>query len=196
MSGMESEVFRSGRAARWMPRVLGAAALFAGFAAAARIPSLHALLSAMKLVYVAVGAFAALQIVRTGGEVRIVARVEDDRLWIGTDDDQREIEYGRLRRFEYDTPFARSMRRWLPAAVLVDDTGTAWRLPATLERGDALVRRIVERSGDDELRTWAETHRLERRMGRPQRVVRAGYAAAALLFALALVWTLRGSPLA
>lgn len=184
-------VFRSGSAARWLPRAMAAAVMVLAGVAAGRVPDGEDLFAYFKVAYLLLGAFGAFQILRAGTEVRVEVREDGDRIWVGAGSHQGEMEYAKIERLEYDSPFARSMRAWLPATALVDDLGRSFRLPATLDQGDLLLERILARSDKSELRTWAETLQLPARMSRPGRVVAVGYAAVVAVLIVAAAYGLR-----
>jgi hypothetical protein len=99
------------------------------------------------------------------------------------------VAFDDIERFAADLPLSGS-RYLFPATVLRDRFGGEWRLPAVLACGARAVREIVERSGRDDLRTWMETLRLERRMGWERKIVGVGYAAAATVLLAALAFWL------
>jgi hypothetical protein len=129
-------------------------------------------------VLIAVGAAgAALWILRKGGEVRIRVRAGAEGLAFEWRKQSAGLAYEDIDGIRYEAPFGPS-RFWLPAAVLVDRHGKEWRLSALLASGDRLVGEIVEHSGREGLATWAEEHRVGRRMSRATLRVRIGYAVA------------------
>ena len=136
------------------------------------------LLVYLRMFFLMCGLIAGVWVLRGGAEVRKVARVDDEHLHLGLPGREHALELDRIQRIEFQPPFSRSRKLWLPAAALIDEFGQSWRLPATIESGDRLVLEIVERSGDDELATWADALGVPRRMSRPGWTVAIGYATA------------------
>jgi len=181
--------YRCGLAARWLPRALAAAVLVAAVLAAFRFDP-HEVLSASKYLrnLVAVlGGVLALWVVRKGGEVRTAFAVGADELLIRHGAREYSLRLEDLDRLAYETPFAQS-RTWLPALVLRDRFGQAWRVPAFLNGGDRFLEELVAGTGRNDLRAWAETLRLGEIMGRAGRRVLIGYVASAAILAAGLVY--------
>ena len=192
-SGMpEPSFFRCGLAARWLPRVLAAAVLVAAVLAAFRFDP-HEVLSASKYLrnLVAVlGGVLALWIVRKGGEVRTAFAIGEDELLVRHGAREYSLRLEDLDRLAYETPFAQS-RTWLPALVLRDRFGQAWRVPALLSEGDRFIEELLAGTGRNDLRAWSETLRLDEVMARAGRRVLIGYLAAAAVLAAGLVYYFR-----
>jgi len=187
----EPSYFRCGLAARWLPRVLAAAVLVAAVLAAFRFDP-HEVLSASKYLrnLVAVlGGVIALWIVRKGGEVRTAFAIGGDELLVRHGAREYSLRLEDLDRLAYETPFAQS-RTWLPALVLRDRFGQAWRVSALLDRGDRFVEDLLAGTGRNDLRAWAETLRLGEVMARAGRRVLVGYVAAAAILAAGLLYHL------
>jgi hypothetical protein len=170
-----------------MPRVLGGAVL-----AAAAIVHLslepHAVFSGtVKGVLVVAAAAGALWLVRAGSEARMEVAVEADRIKLGGRGRYVELAIREIEALDYDPPFS-STRRWLPALVLIDRRDRRWRIPASIEGGEAMVGEIVERSGQDRLRAWADARRIVPRMAASRWFTAAGYAAAVGLVVAAAVF--------
>lgn len=187
---MSEERFVSSPAARWMPRAIAAGVVAVATVWALEISVVNRSGVMLRGIALVVGAYVALMVIRTGSEVLTRVRLESDRLWIDTPGRSREVRYEALERIGWDSPCARSARLWLPAAVLFDDEGVAYRLPATLERGEQLIETILARADREELRSWEEALGVRARMGRPERVVWIGYlvAAAILIAASVELW--------
>ena len=181
--------YRSGVAARWLPRILAAAILAAAMLAGLRLEE-RGYGRALRTSVVLVGALTALLVVRRAGDVRVVFEFGPQSLSLVRGAHRATLDLDRIERLRYDAPFVAS-RHWVPAAVLVDRDGRDWRLPATLEGGDRLVRDLVGRIDRDDLRAWGDALGVERRMGRTRRVLRVGYGLAALVLLAALVFYLR-----
>lgn len=181
--------YRSGVAARWLPRILAAAILAAAMLAGLRLEE-RGYGRALRTSVVLVGALTALLVVRRAGDVRVVFELGPQSLSLVRGAHRATLDLDRIERLRYDAPFVAS-RHWVPAAVIVDRDGRDWRLPATLEGGDRLVRDLVGRIDRDDLRAWGDALGLERRMGRTRRVLIVGYGLAALVLLAALVFYLR-----
>ena len=181
--------YRSGVAARWLPRILAAAILAAAMLAGLRLEE-RGYGRALRTSVVLVGALTALLVVRRAGDVRVVFELGPQSLSLVRGAHRATLDLDRIERLRYDAPFVAS-RHWVPAAVVVDRDGRDWRLPATLEGGDRLVRDLVGRIDRDDLRAWGDALGLERRMGRTRRVLIVGYGLAALVLLAALVFYLR-----
>ncbi len=181
--------YRSGVAARWLPRILAAAILAAAMLAGLRLEE-RGYGRALRTSVVLVGALTALLVVRRAGDVRVVFELGPQSLSLVRGAHRATLDLDRIERLRFDAPFVTS-RHWVPAAVLVDRDGRDWRLPATLEGGDRLVRDLVGRIDRDDLRAWGDALGLERRMGRTRRVLIVGYGLAALVLLAALVFYLR-----
>jgi len=171
--------FRCGAAARWLPRALGGSVL-----AATLLGTLGAAVSrgtvgrrAAQFLTV-VGAAAAWIVVRSGAETRHAFRLTDDALVVVSGRRESRVELGSLARLDFEPAFTRR-GRWIPAAVLVDGAGTAWRVPALLESGDRFVRELLTRARRNDLDAWAAERDLSRRMAQARGRVVLGYAIAA-----------------
>ena len=185
----EPSFYRCGLAARWLPRALAAAVLVAAVLAAFRFDP-HEVLSASRYLrnFLAVlGGALALWIVRKGGEVRTMFAVLDDELLIRHGMREYSLRLEDLDRLAYETPFAQS-RTWLPALVLRDRFGQSWRVSAFLDGGGQFLEELLLRTGRSDLRSWAETLRLEEIMARAGRRVLIGYAASAAILAAGLLY--------
>lgn len=178
---------RCGVAARWMPRVLGAALLAAAAIVNGRLEPSAALSGMVKGVLVVAAAAAALWIVRAGSEARMEIGVEQDRIRLGARGRYVELALRDVEAVDYDPPFS-SARRWLPALVLIDRRDRRWRIPASVEDGKSMIDEIVDRSGHDRVRAWADARRVDRRMARSRWFTVAGYGAAAGLVVAATVF--------
>ncbi len=181
--------YRSGVAARWLPRILAAAILAAAMLAGLRLEE-RGYGRALRTSVVLVGALTALLVVRRAGDVRVVFELGPQSLSLVRGAHRATLDLDRIERLRYDAPFVAS-RHWVPAAVIMDRNGRDWRLPATLEGGDRLVRDLVGRIDRDDLRAWGDALGLERRMGRTRCVLIVGYGLAALVLLAALVFYLR-----
>ena len=195
----QSPVFVSSTAARWLPRVLALALLALGLVAAARAgriepqpgvsvpPLTQRLVQSQQLFFALVGLLAGVAVIRGGAEVRTRARLGGEALHVTAGIGEIDIEYDKMERLEFASPFSQSRTRWLPATVIVDKWGQAFRLPATLQQGDRLIREIVRRSGREELAAWSQALQLEKRMGRPQLCLAVGYGLAVTAALAALI---------
>ena len=134
-------------------------------------------------------AILAVWILRQGSEVRLRIEVDDRDLVFESGAQQCTLRLVDVEALRYDAPFGVS-RSWLPATVLIDRGGREWRLPALLEAGDQLVEEILQRSGKQNLETWAEALRIRSRMSRGGSRVRLGYATAAAILGAGLLYYL------
>jgi len=181
------ESFACGLAARWLPRVLAGSLLVAALLAAERLQLAESVPQARAIRYgvVLIGALLALGTVRRGAEVRQVVEIGGQSVVFRERGRERELRFDEIDRWVWAPPFSRS-RFWLPAAMLVDRSGRAWRLPALLGNGGRLIALLVRRAGRHDLEVWAETLRLPTRMGRPRVVAASGYGIALLALAIGL----------
>lgn len=184
--------FRCAAAARWLPRVLGAAVLAAGLIAAYQLPPTRLVkASYARQCIMAIGLLAAFWVVRTGREVDVAVTVGERALEFSWGGRRRQVSFDALSSMVFRAPFA-SGRRWVPAMVLEDEHGESWRVPAFLEGGASFVTELLSRAQRNDLDAWAQARKLEDRMGRARQWVVGGYLAslaivvtAALLF---MVW--------
>jgi hypothetical protein len=170
-----------------MPRVIGGALLAAAAIVNGNLEPSAALSGMVKGVLVGSAAAAALGVVRAGSEARMEIAVEEDRLRLGARGRCVELALRDIEAVDYDPPFS-SARRWLPALVLIDRRDRRWRIPAAVEDGASMMDEIVERSGQDRLRAWADARRVDRRMARSRWFTVAGYGVAAGLVVAAMVF--------
>jgi hypothetical protein len=170
-----------------MPRLLGGAVLAAAAIVHWSLAPYGAFSGMVKGVLVVVAAAAALWLVRAGSEARMEIAVETDRIRLGARGRFVDLSLCDIEAIDYDPPFS-SSRRWLPAIVLVDRRGRRWRIPASIEGGAAMVGEIVERSGQDRLRSWAQARRVDRKMALSGWFTAAGYSAAAGLVVAATIF--------
>jgi len=169
---------RCGVAARWMPRVLGGALLAAAAIVNLTLEPYAAVSGMVKGVLVVAAAAAALWLVRAGSEARMEVAVEADKIRLGARGRYVELAIRDIEAIDYDPPFS-SARRWLPAIVLIDRRDRRWRIPASIEGGAAMVEELVEHSGQDRLRAWADARRIPGRLAMSPWFTAAGYGVAA-----------------
>jgi hypothetical protein len=170
-----------------MPRTLGGAVL-----ASAAIVNLslerHVVFSGMvKGVLVVAAAAAALWLVRAGSEARMEVILESDRLRLGAGRRHVELPIREIEALDYDPPLA-SSSRWLPAVVLIDRRDRRWRIPAAIGDGTALIEKVIERSGEESLKAWAEARRIAARMTASRWTTVTGYLVAGALIVAASVF--------
>ncbi len=184
--------YRCGTAARWLPRALAGSVLAVALMVAYDVdPEGQAWGSGVfRGLLGAAGGIAALWIVRRGGELRGAVRPGRDAVAFERGRGEAEVGYRELVELDWSPPLGPS-RSWLPALLLVERSGRAWRVPGLLRDGERLLAEILERAGRDDLRAWAEARALERRMAGAGRRVAAGYAVAAALAVLAALVHLR-----
>lgn len=180
----ELQSYRCGAAARWLPRVSAAAVLLAGLLASFRFQAWDSNPggSPLRMFLVVVVGAMALWILRSAAEVRIRVDLDDQRLQLSYGSQSSGITLQQIERFEFDHPMTAS-RRLLPATVVVDDKGRAWRLPVVLDSGAELIEAIIERTGREDLEAWADSLSLRQRMNRSSLVTGIGYACVALILA-------------
>lgn len=182
------ESFRCSAAARWLPWALAVAIAFACIMAAVRADP-AGVLPRMRLVrgiIVAFGVFAGLRLVVSTRDVGIRVRVREQDLVMERGRRSRLIRYDEILDLDFEAPL-RHYRRWLPGLVILDKSRRANSIPALLSHGDVFVRSLLARSGRRDLEGIALVLGLEARMGRARLYVAAGFAAAAILVAGAIV---------
>jgi hypothetical protein len=167
-----------------MPRVVGGAVLAAAAIVNLGLERSAVLPGAVRGLLILVAAGAALWLVRAGSEARMEVEVRADRLELGTRGRRVELSIDEIEAIDFDPAFS-SRRRWLPAVVLVDRRERRWRIPASVERGGALIDAIVERSGQDRLRAWSDARRIPSRMVASRWLTGSGYVIAVALVAAA-----------
>lgn len=168
--------YRCGAAARWLPRALGGAVLLALTLMGLEVsPEIVRILPLVRQLVVAAGALSALLIVRHGAEVRHVFGLAPDAMVVGHERTGARLEYADLARLDWSPPLSGSLA-WIPAAVLVDRQGKAWRVPALLSEGDEMMRGLLARARRDDLDEWAAAYRIVERMARYRLRIRIGYA--------------------
>jgi len=187
--------YRCSKAGVWLPRVLAAATLIAAVLISMRIDdSVIGNASYARGALAAAGGFLGLVIIRTGAWAGAIYRLRDDALEICfSAKDRRELPFEQINSLTYDVPFARR-RQWLPAMILVDRFGVAWRVPSILNHGDQFVRDLLAACGRDDLASFASAHRLEARMARYARRVQFGYGLALLIVIAATLYSTLGVP--
>jgi hypothetical protein len=182
-------VFRCGRAARWAPRVLAAAMIVAVLLVTRRFQDAPGIIGGMQVRWALwIGAaFVALWILNKGAELRVQVGLSAEGLDFSYGARPALLPFGRIETLRFDPPFS-ARRSWVAATVLLDERGEAWRLPVALESGDRLVADLVQRTGREDLATWADVLRIERRMRKGTLHTLAVYAAAAGILVAALVF--------
>ena len=188
MSGTGS--YRCGTAARWLPRLLAASVLVAGWLMMLRVEPEAAtpMVRSLRGLSVVFGAALALWIVRKGGEVRWRYELGDDALRVLHPGGSADLEYDWIQSARYEAPFGES-RGWLPATVLQDKHGRTWRISALIDDGPKLIAELVQRR--EELNAWVEAHRIEERMARAALRVRIGYGLAFAILLAATIYAVR-----
>lgn len=175
---MRSEVsYGCGVAARWLPRSLGASILVAALFVAYGVQG-AAGAAYMKQAVVMLGAVLAIGVVRGGVEVRRTIRIFGSGLRLEYRGTGLDLPFEEIERLGY-APMFTDLRRWIPAATVLDRHGREWRLPALVDDGDRMIREIVQRSGRHDLDAWDEALDLSRRMARGGRMVVVGFAVSA-----------------
>jgi hypothetical protein len=169
-------VYRCPTAARWLPRALAAALLAAILVTALSVDPQGVLATwsrAFRGALAVAGAAAALWIVRRGGELRREVRVLDDALEFRDGKRLDRLPYADVAVLEFANSFGVG-RSWLPALMVLDRKGRAWRVPSLIEAGDRLVGELLERAGRSDLEAWAAARNIERKMAATTLLVRGG----------------------
>jgi len=182
--------YSAGAAARWLPRALAAAVLLASLLAAERFDLPRELNFTRPLRYslMLVGGLLSLWFVRTGGELRVRISLGDRGIRFAHGTSATFLGYDEIHRLSYAVPFAHR-RQWIPAVVLIDESGRGWRLPALLTRGDQLLDDLIRKSDREDLLAWADSLGLMRRLGRAPILTAIGYLmAVGLICAAALFY--------
>lgn len=187
--------YRCSAAGVWLPRTLAAATLVAAMLISTRIDSgVIGSAGYARGAIVALAGFLGLIIIRTGAWAGAIYRIHDDRLEVCfSAKDRRELPFEQINSLTYDVSFARR-RQWLPAMILVDRFGVAWRVPSLLDRGDQFVRDLLELCGRDDLASFASAHRLEARMAGHRKRILFGYAVAGVIVVAAALYAGFGVP--
>ena len=179
--------FRCGQAARGLPRVLGAATLVAALVAAYQLPATRLVkASHARECVAAIGVLAAVWFVRTGRELHTVVTVGQGSMQLAMGTRRRRVSLESIESMVFRPPFADG-RRWVPALVLADERGDAWRVPALLEGGAELVGELLTHAGRSDLRAWAQARKIEDRMSRAGQWVVVGYGVALAIVAAAVL---------
>jgi hypothetical protein len=152
-------------------------------------PRADTLLPYIQRFVVLVGALLAVMIVRRGAVVRRAFGLAGDSLLVSDGRHTSRLRLADVERLDYAAPFG-GTTSWIAATELTDRDGRVWRIPALLEDGDRLVRNLIERSGRNDLESWAEAYRVVPRMGRSASHVRMGYAAVVGLLVAGVVYYL------
>jgi len=182
--------YSAGAAARWLPRALAAAVLLASLLAAERFDLPRELNFTRPLRYslMLVGGLLSLWFVRTGGELRVRISLGDRGIRFAHGTSATFLGYDEIHRLSYAVPFA-NRSQWIPAVVLIDESGRGWRLPALLTRGDQLLDDLIRKSDREDLLAWADSLGLMRRLGRAPILTAIGYlTAVGLICAAALFY--------
>ena len=184
----EGPVYRTATAARWLPRIFAGSLLLAAMLGSYRIgPEAARGWRYARPAVVVFGAILALGVLRKGGEVRTAVGLDEEAVVFHAGSRELRLHYRDIASIHYAPPFSAS-RFWLPATVLVDRFGTAYRLSALLEDGDRLLDDLLRRCDRNSLDSWAEALQLRRRMGRPATIAAIGYAASAGILVAAVLF--------
>jgi hypothetical protein len=170
-----------------MPRTLGGAVLAAAAIVNLSLEPNVAFSGMVKGVLVVAAAAAALWLVRAGSEARMEVVVDSDRLRLGARGRYVELPISDIEALDYDPPFS-TTRRWLPAVVLIDRRDRRWRIPASIGDGAELLDALIERSGEDRLRAWADARHIGSRIAASRWFTAGGYVVAIGLIAAAAVF--------
>jgi len=184
-------IYRCSGAARWLPRGLAAAVLVAAMLGAFRIEtSADPLLPHVRRFVVLVGAVLAVGIVRKGREVRCTFGLTRDAIVIAAGSRSIRLELEEIQRLDWAGPFGGSLN-WMPAALLIDNDGRSWRVPALVERGDELFTELLGRAARHDLEAWADAYHIVARMARYPFRVRVGYVVVAATLVAGVVYYIR-----
>jgi len=190
--GERDAVFRCGWLSRNSPRVLAGALIVAVFLVTGRFQDAPGIIGGARL-HLSLWAGAALLslwVLNKGAELRLRVGISDQDLSFGYGTRPAVLSFGEIETLRFDPPFA-ARKSWVAATVLLDKRGQAWRLPVALEDGDMLVAELVRRSAREDLATWSDVLRVERRMRRGRLHTAAVYATAAAFLISALAFYLR-----
>lgn len=167
MVKIETPEHRCSRAGIWMPRLFaGAVLVVAVIASWTMDPDQHFASSRMyRGLVIVLGGIIALWILKDGGIVRWSVLAGPSGLVFRAGGKENMLEYRDIVHIDYHLPFS-SGRHWLPALVLVDRLGTAWRIPSFIGGGKGLVAQLLEQAGRNELDAWSDARRIPSRMGR------------------------------
>jgi hypothetical protein len=184
-------IYRCGVAARWLPRALAGSVLVAAMLLALRLLPASGVPGAreFRAGLVVLAAVAALWVVRKGGEARIEVGVGPMGLFLFRGPHRTDLSFEEVDGLRYEAPFGPS-KSWVPAAVLTDRRGTAWRMSGFLEHGDDLIDELLELSGREDLRAWADALGIRRRMAGASRRVGLGYGISAIVLLSGLTFYL------
>jgi len=179
-------LYGCGPAARWLPRAMAAAVLATSMLSAFRIDATsQAMAPTVRNVVVFAGALLALGVVRKGSEVRHVFGLTGDALTVVVGSRSLRLGLAEIQRLDYAAPFAGSTS-WLPASVILDRDGRAWRVPALIDGGDRLFVELLRRAARHDLDSWADEYHIVPRMGRYRWRIRMGYAVTAAILVVGL----------
>jgi hypothetical protein len=140
----------------------------------------------IRLALWAGAALFAYWVLSKGAELRLAVRLSRKGLEFSYASRPAMLRFDEIETMRFDPPFA-ARRSWIAAVVLLDQRGSAWRLPVELEAGDRLIDSLLHRSGREDLATWAEVLQIGRRMRRGHWHTLGVYVAAAALL-LAATW--------
>lgn len=187
VTGDLGTVHRCPAVCRWLPRILGASVLAAGYISSRALDPEGVLFGsyAIRVGIILAGAALGLWLVRAGSEVHLSVALEEEGILFRARGAGRTLEYGQIRALNFQAPMAMG-RRWIPAVVLEDRNGISWRIPALLDDCGRLLDAVIERSGESGLRSWAEARGLFPRIARARRLVPAGYLLAAVALGASL----------
>lgn len=182
-----SRVYRCGAAARWLPRCLAAAILGGALLASYRFgpKTVQAGWTYAGPLVVIAGAAAGLWILRKGAELRIGLVLSEEGLEFVDGGRRTLLRWQEIDSLSYAPPFS-SGRYWLPATVVGDRDGRAWRISALMSEGGSLIGQLLRRAGRSDLEAWADALQLERRMTRPGLSIVGGYTTAFVVLATAM----------
>lgn len=189
MVTVAAEVHRCASGGIWVPRLLAGAVLVTAVIAS-RTMDPDQMFSSSQIyrgLVIVLGGIIALWILKDGGIVRRSVQACDQGLVFRSGRKEDVLEYRDIVHIDYHLPFSAG-RHWVPALVLEDRLGTAWRIPSFIEDGGGLVNELLERSDRSELNAWSDARRIHQRMGTGAGSPKFWYVVSGLILAFGLIF--------
>jgi hypothetical protein len=189
MVTVEAAVHRCSAGGVWVPRLLAGSVLVTAVIAS-RTMDPDQLFSSSRVyrgLVIVLGGIIALWVLKDGGIVRRSVQACKQGLVFRSGRKEDVLEYRDIVHIDYHLPFS-SGRHWVPALVLEDRLGTAWRIPSFIEDGAGLVAELLERSDRSELDAWSDARNIPRRMGTGVGSPKFWYAVSGLILVYGLIF--------
>ncbi len=180
---MKERRFRTGLAARLLPRLMAVLFVVAGVPWFVRFGEAQVLSGAVLVACLGM-AFVSL---RWGRELQIHYRVEGNVLWRGRGRHEVPLSLDSMESIDWRGPFSDGPKPW-PAWILIDDEHRGHRISAWVLGGERLLEEILLAADNQALANWAEVKNIERRVQRAGRSVAVFY----LLGLVPWVWIWMG----